>query len=58
MAKCTHEDCFTCPYDDCIENGIRESDKKEIRERNKRVREGDGTTNIPFARRKNKRKLY
>lgn len=35
MAKCNN-DCFNCPYNDCIVNGITTEDRKEIRERDNR----------------------
>lgn len=31
MHKCGHDDCFTCPYNDCIDNGIYEDDEKITR---------------------------
>lgn len=32
MAKCKHEDCFTCPYKDCIatERGIHSISKPKL----------------------------
>ena len=27
MIKCKHDDCFTCPYDDCICDKAKKSEK-------------------------------
>ena len=36
MAKCKHNDCFSCPYEDCISDILSSEDRKEIRERDNR----------------------
>ena len=54
--KCTHNNCFTCPYADCIEDSVRTSDAIEIRERDKRWRNGaTAYANVPTARKKKKK---
>lgn len=56
MKKC-NEDCFNCPFEDCMREDILPSDAKEIKERDKRLREGAiAFANVPTAR-KAKRKL-
>ena len=29
MVKCKHNDCFTCPYPDCICDKVKKGDKKK-----------------------------
>lgn len=29
--KCRHDDCFTCPYEDCISDKAKKGDKKSRR---------------------------
>ena len=45
--KCNHNDCFTCPYDDCI------SDVEVTAERSKKGRKA-----LPIEEKKKRRRLY
>ena len=48
--RCQHEDCFSCPYPDCIAS-VRRIRELENMEREKREQEGDhGQSNLPDGR--------
>ena len=60
MAKC-NKDCFNCKHDDCIVEGISQEERKEIRERDKKLISQLNYGSLAVARpikAKNKRKYY
>lgn len=46
MEKCTHDDCFTCPYQDCISEVEVEPERKK-----------KGRKKLPEEERKRRKKL-
>ena len=51
------DNCFKCTKPDCTYNGIRSDDRKEIKSRDKRMKQGDCSSSLPWARRKNRKVL-
>lgn len=48
--RCEHEDCFTCPYPDCIAS-VRRIRELENMDREKREQEGaHGQSDLPDGR--------
>lgn len=48
--RCQHEDCFSCPYPDCIATARRIQELENM-EREKREQEGDhGQSHLPNGR--------